>query len=99
MLRCPYFDMYQLVTFLIAVHSRKAFAFQAEDLTALRSRWYFDLRPAVNSGHFELRTENGVREGDVQFVNGVQAFALQFFVRFFFNQDDKVARGTAAFAG
>ena len=62
LLRGPHTDLDQLVAFFIGVHCREPFSFQAEYFTTLGAGRNLDLGPAINGGHFHLRTKYGIGE-------------------------------------
>src|SRR5690606_12877735 len=97
MLRCPHVDVNELVTLLVGVYRRESLSLQAEDLSALCARGYLDLCPSVDGGHFYLRAEYRIGEGEVQLVGRIQTLALQFLMLFFFYQYDEITGRTSAF--
>src|SRR5690606_4221257 len=91
MLRRPYTNMYKLVTFFITgVYIREAFAFQSENLSTLCSCRYFYFGPTIYSRHFYRGTEHSIGKGYMQVIYHIQSFSLQFRMRFFFDEYNKI---------
>ena len=84
-----------MVALLITINGREAFAFQPEYLPALRTGRYFDLaRPSMVELPLVCRNTASGKNG---IKCNVQAVAVQLRMCFFLDQNNEVARTSAAF--
>src|ERR1700744_5779299 len=70
-LGCPDVDVDELFASFVGIYARKAFAFEAEDLTALGSRGDLDLGLAVDGRHFGLEAKDSIGKGEMELVGDV----------------------------
>ena len=97
MLGRPDIDMDQLVALLITINGREAFAFQPEYLPALRTGPVFWSWHGRRWWNFHLCAEYGIGERNVEIKCNVQAVAVQLRMCIFLDQNNEVARTSAAF--
>src|SRR5215217_1216035 len=83
--------MDDLVTTMVGIDLRNTLALQAQQLSALCSRFYLNFSLSVYCRYLGAVTQSRIYNRNMEIINHIIAFTFQAFMRNLFNQYDQVA--------